>query len=358
MSDLKEGENVHLECQLLPTDDPKLKVEWYVNGQPLQNGHRFQTTHDFGYVALNILYIYAEDSGVYTCVARNESGEAITQCTLGCKGKRSMYTDTYHPDSLMRIQQIEAPKTQLPETPEGPKQAPVFIAHLSNLDNLVEGQTCHMECQVRPVDDPDLRIEWFLNGKPLSASHRFRHIHEFGYIGFDILHTYPEDNGTYVCRATNGSGVAETKCTMMCQPRHDLFLDPQHPESWKKLKMMEEAQPAKPTETDAPKVKPYFTQQLTGPTEFLKEGQTVHLQCQVQPNNDANLQIEWLFNNKPLGHASRFRTLFDFGFVSLDILHMYPEDTGIYTVRAWNELGEARTTLRLDCRRMTNSLTI
>ena len=28
----------------------KLQVEWYVNGVPLQTGHRFQTTQDFGYV--------------------------------------------------------------------------------------------------------------------------------------------------------------------------------------------------------------------------------------------------------------------------------------------------------------------
>ncbi len=50
-----------------------------VNGQPLQTGHRFQTTRDFGFISLNILYMHPEVSGVYTVVGRNEVGEAFSQ---------------------------------------------------------------------------------------------------------------------------------------------------------------------------------------------------------------------------------------------------------------------------------------
>ena len=38
--------------------------------------------HDFGYVALNMKYVYPEDSGTYTCRATNELGEAVTSSTL------------------------------------------------------------------------------------------------------------------------------------------------------------------------------------------------------------------------------------------------------------------------------------
>lgn len=38
--------------------------------------------HDFGYVALNLKYVYPEDSGTYTCRAINELGEAVTSATL------------------------------------------------------------------------------------------------------------------------------------------------------------------------------------------------------------------------------------------------------------------------------------
>jgi len=38
--------------------------------------------HDFGYVALNLKYVYPEDSGTYTCRAINDLGQAVTSATL------------------------------------------------------------------------------------------------------------------------------------------------------------------------------------------------------------------------------------------------------------------------------------
>lgn len=61
-----------------------------MNGHPLPHGHRYKTQHDFGYVALNILYMYPEDSGVYTVVAKNEMGETFSQVKVECTGKASM----------------------------------------------------------------------------------------------------------------------------------------------------------------------------------------------------------------------------------------------------------------------------
>lgn len=49
-------------------------------------GHRFRSIHDFGYVALDILYCYSEDSGTYMCKAVNELGEAVTTCTVKVDG--------------------------------------------------------------------------------------------------------------------------------------------------------------------------------------------------------------------------------------------------------------------------------
>jgi titin len=59
----------------------------FVNGKAVKTGHRFRTTHDFGYVALDILYSYSEDSGTYMCKATNLAGEAVNTCTIkvGCK---------------------------------------------------------------------------------------------------------------------------------------------------------------------------------------------------------------------------------------------------------------------------------
>lgn len=63
-----------------------MRVEWYCNGRPVQQGHRFKTTYDFGYVALDILYAYAEDTGTYMCKATNAVGEAVTTSSVKVDG--------------------------------------------------------------------------------------------------------------------------------------------------------------------------------------------------------------------------------------------------------------------------------
>lgn len=55
--------------------------------QHLFSGHRFRPIHDFGYVALDIVDLIAEDSGTYTCRAVNLLGTDEVICTLKCQSK-------------------------------------------------------------------------------------------------------------------------------------------------------------------------------------------------------------------------------------------------------------------------------
>lgn len=50
------------------------------------SANRIQTYHDFGYVALDILGVRAEDSGTYVVVARNALGEAQLSATMQVEG--------------------------------------------------------------------------------------------------------------------------------------------------------------------------------------------------------------------------------------------------------------------------------
>lgn len=51
------------------------------------SANRIQTYHDFGYVALDILGVRAEDSGSYVVVARNALGEAQLSATMQVEGE-------------------------------------------------------------------------------------------------------------------------------------------------------------------------------------------------------------------------------------------------------------------------------
>lgn len=74
---------------------------------------------------------------------------------------------------------------------------------------------------------------------------------------------------------------------------------------------------------------------------LLSEGQHVHLEGRIEPVHDPSMRVEWYHNGKALQSAARFHTTFDFGYVALDITTVYPEDSGEYTCRAVNRMGEA-----------------
>lgn len=125
-----------------------------------------------------------------------------------------------------------------------------------------------------------------------------------------------------------------------------LQLETQHEAALQKLRQLEDTskyQRREEEETLATQA-PHFTTQLNGPTELV-EGQSAHYECRIEPYPDSTLKVEWLHNGKPLTTGHRFRTAYDFGFASLDILTVYGEDAGEYTCRATNHLGQAKSSI-------------
>ena len=69
----------------------------------------------------------------------------------------------------------------------------------------------------------------------------------------------------------------------------------------------------------------------------------------------SNVKVVIRFHNgQPLHDASRFKTVFEFGFISLDILYAYPEDNGEYVLKASNDKGECQTKTLLTVRLITS----
>lgn len=345
---LPEGKSAHLETTLTPVNDATMKVEWFCNGRPIPQGHRFKTTYDFGYVALDILYAYPEDSGTYMCKARNAVGEAITTSSVVVDSKAGLDLNTLDADRLRKIRELEKFERPTKAEVEPEKRKPVFTTALNNLDNITEGNHAHLECRVEPIDDPNLKIEWFVNGVPVRTGHRFRTTHDFGYVALDILYTYPEDSGDYMCKATNELGEAVNTCSVRCSSRKSIYLESQHPDGLQKIRELEsQGRPTKLEVEEPPIFAPKFMSELRGTTEVV-EGGTAHFECQVEPLHDPNLRIEFYHNGKPLPSASRFHITFDFGYVALDITHCVPEDAGQYTAKAINALGQCTSSINLN----------
>ena len=53
------------------------------------------------------------------------------------------------------------------------RQPPRFVTQIQSNTDLVEMQATKFECQLAPVGDPNMKVEWFFNGKPLPFSKHY-----------------------------------------------------------------------------------------------------------------------------------------------------------------------------------------
>ncbi|KAG0723051.1 Titin [Chionoecetes opilio] len=208
-----EGDNAHFECRVEPSRDPTMKIDWSINGKPLRAATRYAAQYDFGFVSLDCTHCYAEDSGVYTCRATNSKGSASTSGTLKCISKANLYFDTQHPQGRAGLEKVEeAERAYWAKYQKEASEAevsfakPFFTRPLQPSFSLNENQALHMEANVEPKQDPDLKIEWFLNGKVLEQAHRYKTTYDFGLVTLDLDDAYDRDQGIYTCRAFNKVG--------------------------------------------------------------------------------------------------------------------------------------------------------
>ena len=115
-----------------------------------------------------------------------------------------------------------------------------------------------------------------------------------------------------------GLSVIDTRC--------------QHPEAYRQTQAFEyEVQRVEQIEEERSEP-PVFVKQLTS-SKDLKEGDYLYIEARVEPSNDDKMIVEWHKNGQYLVLGSRITTRFDFGLISLEILDLKSEDSGIYTSR-------------------------
>lgn len=361
-SDLTLSENAlaHFECRLIPVNDPSMRVEWFHNGKPLWAGSRIKTINDFGFVILEVAGIYQRDSGLYTCKATNRHGEATVSCKLQVRGRQGIIMEPQLPsnfrtgtESIQKLEENLYKKEEIlteEETPNPPK----FIVEIKDNVDVPEGGPIHFDCRVEPIHDPTMRIDWFHNGRPFATGSRVHQLNDFGFIALDIDYSYTRDAGEYICRATNKWGSATTKATVTTTAKRSIDFESQLPAgmSAEKLKELERGPVSVAPKEEPPMSPPKFITHIQSVT--VEESESIRFECRVEPKEDPKLRIEWYRNGKPLPSGHRYRTVYDMGFVSLDILYVYAEDSGEYVCRAVNEHGEDFTRANVTCKQLPN----
>ncbi len=70
--------------------DESMRIEWYFNGKPLVTGSRVHTSDDFGFVSLDMDYVFGRDCGEYLCRAVNKWGFSSTRARVSVKGESAL----------------------------------------------------------------------------------------------------------------------------------------------------------------------------------------------------------------------------------------------------------------------------
>lgn len=83
--------------------------------------------------------------------------------------------DTQHPQGatgLEKVQKVDdsvgSKYQRQPSLPEITFPKPIFVVPLEAEFILAESKPLHLEAQVEPKNDPNLKIEWYFNGKVLD----------------------------------------------------------------------------------------------------------------------------------------------------------------------------------------------
>ncbi|XP_072421818.1 hemicentin-1-like isoform X1 [Chiloscyllium punctatum] len=175
--DAIENEDVKLEC--VTTGEPKPILKWFKEGQPLETLTKahFNLTSDGS--SLDIKGVLVSDTGKYTCVAWNPSGEETKMYILN---------------------------VLIPPNISGVSSHPEIIT-------VVPNAAVTLEC--RAAGTPPPQLTWLKDGLPLPISSHVRLLLA-GQI-LRIAHVQISDAGTYTCVAVSQAGMTQRHYQLQVQ---------------------------------------------------------------------------------------------------------------------------------------------
>ncbi len=286
--------------------------------------------------------------------ARNAAGETSCSSTLEVLAKSSIITDSIiNAQGLESIQQLERQKRhEVVEYASYDSRPPRFVSRLrGSASRLPEGASAHFECQIEPVNDPDLVVEILHNGQPLKTGSRFRTLSDFGYVALDIAALVPEDSGVYSVRVGNRFGEISDSVELFVVGSGAIQSETGYGvETLQRLSALDRGRVYGRVEVSEQRTtqRPVFTRPLHNLVGLREGVDPIHLEARLIPIASDSMRVDWFKDGRPLPTGNRYHLMHDFGVVSLDIRKVEATDAGTYTLVASSDLGQATTTAVVD----------
>ncbi|CAH8612085.1 unnamed protein product [Schistosoma intercalatum] len=264
--------------------EPAPEVTWAREQVDINNRENYKITTTSTTSQLVISKVLLEDTGNFSVTLRNPAGQACSK-------------------SRLTVTQIKVSG-----------KAPEFIPPLIESQIVEAGEPITFECKV--TGEPTPQVHWERNGERLPLKD-LEYIRVFDAPPFHTLvlcETVPDDSAEYRCVAINAHGQSVCKANVTIQAKPAAIVPPRIIQEPKSVTVME-SQPV----------------QLIA----LIEGTPMP-------------EITWLLNNEIIKPSRYFLPeIRSDGYTILNISNVYPEDTGIYTVRAVNSGGEAQASAEI-----------
>ncbi|MFT7807941.1 obscurin-like protein 1 isoform X1 [Arapaima gigas] len=224
------GDDVTLSCKLW--GQPLPEVTWEKDGWQLseifESAHFSMGYQDGGWFQLSIFGTRAPDAGVYICRARNASGEVLAGAMLlvdkPCLEEECMHNgnaghDHREPQQSRRSHSRHHSSLFVEHPPPSPNKVKNFV--------VTEGKHAKFRCFVTGKPKPD--IVWSKDGHPIVAGRRhLLYEDREGYFTLKVLYCKQQDNGMYVCSASNMAGHTLSAVHLSVKEPRMRFRQPLH----------------------------------------------------------------------------------------------------------------------------------
>ncbi|XP_025602051.2 titin homolog isoform X2 [Athalia rosae] len=288
-----EGSRIKLTCAVLGSPEPK--IIWSKDGRILADSNRYRTKLENGMASLEFYAALPEDSGDYSCMARNTHGQSVTEAKL------KVYAGF--------------------ETSPVP---PTFTRSMRDTFRFTDNELI-LECRVRGQPLPT--ISWFKDNQPLLGERYRQSDLSDGVCRLQISSPNASDSGEYTCRAENNVWTDQISHMVKFDGRES------YAASRKDRISQDENINREPR-------RPHFASVLTD--HSVPAGGTIALQVEVKGTPAP--EVLWLHGEtrRPVTH-SRARTFAESGVYTLMVPEASHSETGTYICRASNAYGSVDT---------------
>ncbi|MEQ2178389.1 hypothetical protein GOODEAATRI_013624 [Goodea atripinnis] len=186
-------------------------VTWLRDGNPMKTGPRLQQRQDGTRLILTMDRVTQVDDGMYGCQLTTAEGLTVASATWMLRVSRKSSTPDPACPSLCMLQSQRSEVATV-------ARAPRFIRRLSDL-KVMDGSRVSMTVELS--GEPPSLVMWLHDGQEVSESEDFHLLREENRYTLQIQEVFPEDTGTYSCRAWNQYGEDQTQAQLIVEEPQD-----------------------------------------------------------------------------------------------------------------------------------------